>query len=103
MQIVPTPGASWSHAAAAQQASSDPRAGAVARGAPQQQSQPAISDVERTSETMDRDANGQYDGGSGQRSNARAADEDSMNATDQGTAILDLPAIGQSNELDLLG
>ena len=102
MQIVPVTGASWSNAAAAQQAASDSHSGTVRPNAAEAVRMPGIGDVERSSETLDRDANGQYDGGPGQR---RPQDSETNQASDTSdkTSFLDLPAIGPSSELDLMG
>jgi hypothetical protein len=103
VQIIPTPGIAWSNAAAAQQAAQDPRAGTVKPGSIEA-AKPAIGDVERSSETLDRDANGQYT--SGQSGRKPDADDSGTSDGEQGKtggSYLDLPAIGQSSELDLMG
>lgn len=100
MQITPMPGAAWAtNAAAAQQASSDQRAGNNTANSATT-AKPAIGDVERSAETLDRDANGQYTPGqSGRNPDAQNPDEEKK----EGDSILDLPAIGQASELDLMG
>lgn len=103
MQIIPTPGAAWSNAAAAQQAAHDPRAGNAAPGSVEA-AKPAIGDVEQSSETLDRDANGQYmPGQSGRKGGSQDSGESDTERGKTGDSYLDLPAIGQSSELDLLG
>jgi hypothetical protein len=100
MQITPMPGASWSNAAAAQQATTDQRAGTNTANSAAAAAKPGIGDVERSAETLDRDANGQYTPGqSGRNPDAENPDEEKK----EGYSILDLPAIGQPSELDLMG
>lgn len=102
MQISSVPNATWSNAAAAQQAGSDSRNSSV-KASPAGPS-PSIGDVEQPTETMDRDANGRYEGGLEQRRNpSETPDQDPQNGPNEGGSILDLPAIGQTSELDLLG
>ena len=104
MQISSVPNANWSNAAAAQQAGNESRnsgAAASPTGGPS----PSVGDVERSTETMDRDANGRYEGGLEQRRNPSSEnpDQNPQNRPSEGGSILDLPAIGQTSELDLLG
>jgi hypothetical protein len=100
MQITPMPGASWgANAAAAQQASNDQRGNANTASSAAN-AKPAIGDVERSAETLDRDANGQYTPGqSGRNPDTQNPEEEKK----EGYSILDLPAIGQASELDLMG
>jgi hypothetical protein len=110
MQISPVPGFAWSNpAAAVQQAATDQRtnsastAGSVGANKPSN-ADPSIGDVERTSETMDRDANGQYNGSAMQREPASEDGEANQEQTRQEPqSLLELPALEQQGELDLLG
>jgi len=103
MQISPVPNATWSNAAAAQQAGNESRT-AGSNASPAGGASPSVGDVERSTETMDRDANGRYEGGLDQRRNpSENSDQNPQNGLGEGGSILDLPAIGQTSELDLLG
>ncbi len=101
MQIVPNPNVSWANpAAASQQASSQQRGPTNAANA-DTGPRGGIDGVERSSETSDRDANGQYAGsGSEQQPNS----EDEQIPT-PGPSLLELPAENDGTEptLDLLG
>lgn len=103
MQINSLPNATWSNAAAAQQAGNESRT-STAKASPTGGPPPSVGDVERSAETMDRDANGRYEGGLEQRRNpSESPDQNPQNEPSEGGSILDLPAIGQTSELDLLG
>lgn len=103
MQISSVPNATWSNAAAAQQAGNEARNSSV-NASPAGGSPPSVGDVERSTETMDRDANGRYEGGLDQRRNpSESPEQNPQNGPSEGGSILDLPAIGQTSELDLLG
>lgn len=103
MQITPMPGVSWSNAATAQQATNDPRTSTTSTN-PNASAKPAIGDVERSAETLDRDANGQYTPGrAGNPSEQENPDENEPDTTKDLHSLMDLPAIGQSSELDLMG
>jgi hypothetical protein len=101
MQITPMPGASWSNAAAAQQATNEPRSATQTTGS-LGVARPTIGDIERSAETLDRDANGQYTSDQSGRQPSPDGD-DGNSGKEGGQSILDLPAIGQTSELDLLG
>ena len=74
MQIVPNPNVAWANpAAASQQASSQQRGPTNAANA-DTGPRGGIHSVERSSETSDRDANGQYDG-SGSEQHPKSEDE----------------------------
>jgi hypothetical protein len=101
MQISPIPSSSWSNpAAASQQASSEQRAAAGGTHAPSGPRE-VIVDVERSSETLDRDANGQYHGSSGNPQH----DEPRSDDPPDGQSMLDLPAENDADgsALDLIG
>lgn len=103
MQISPIPGFAWTNPAAAnQQASTDARSQSVNSGT-NDPGKPAIGDVERSSETMDRDANGQYDGSAMQRDPSSDDENKKQNSPAEPHSLLELPAHEQQGELDLLG
>jgi hypothetical protein len=104
VQISPVPPFAWSNPAAAnQQAASELRTNATNASGSSGAAKPSIGDVERTSETMDRDADGQYDGSAPQRESSSEEQEPEDLLRQEPPNLLELPADEQQGELDLMG
>jgi hypothetical protein len=102
MQISPVPNTAWSNpAAASQQASETTRSTSASPSSSAGAPRTALEGVERSSEILERDANGQYDG-----SGADPRREDSNPEQPlQNPSLLDLPVAseGDPSTLDLIG
>jgi hypothetical protein len=104
MQISPIPGPTWANPAAAAQQAFAEQKGSSSPGHAGATPHPAIGDVEQSAETLDRDADGRYEG-SGSESEARRQPSEPDGSSTESSSILQLPAQQDDcgSSLDLLG